>query len=145
MAKALDHWTGVERMTPEQAEELQENRRAMYVLQRLQILQFVCRQAGVSVPLQTMRDRRSSLSDECIVQLFGDNAFASKETPSSPFSPPLSSTPPSPPRPHIPQSDEGPLGFCVSLEFMFLVVIAVMIVLHSLNIGRIMLYSNSIF
>ncbi|KAJ1427352.1 hypothetical protein B484DRAFT_397219, partial [Ochromonadaceae sp. CCMP2298] len=51
---ALDHWTGRRRLAPETAEKLQNNRRVVYVLQRLQMLQHVCREAGMPVPLDLM-------------------------------------------------------------------------------------------
>jgi hypothetical protein len=68
---AVDHWTGVRRLSIQEAEKLSENRRAMYVMQRMQMLQSVCRQAAIPVPLELMMDRTTTLSDEVITQLFG--------------------------------------------------------------------------
>ncbi len=52
--RALKHWTGESRLPPEEALMLQDHRRVVYVLQRLQILQQVCREAGIKVPLDLM-------------------------------------------------------------------------------------------
>lgn len=56
--RALDHWTGRKRLSAEDAMEFQDNRRAIYVLQRLQMLQSVCYEAGIPVPLDYMLERR---------------------------------------------------------------------------------------
>ena len=56
--KALDHWTGRKRLSAEEAMEFQDHRRAIYVLQRLQMLQSVCYEAGIPVPLDYMLERR---------------------------------------------------------------------------------------
>lgn len=68
---ALDHWTGKNRLPPDEAEELSENRRVVYVLQRLQLLQSVCRASQVAVPFDHFIKGCSKLSDEAIIQTFG--------------------------------------------------------------------------
>ena len=42
---ALQHWTGVKRLSPDEAEKFVENRRAMYVMTKLRKLQEVCQEA----------------------------------------------------------------------------------------------------
>eukprot|EP01038_Epipyxis_sp_PR26KG_P004092 gene4092-5840_t len=68
--KALDHWTGVNRLPPDQAMQFMDHRRCVYVLQKLQIFQQVCKQAGLPVPLELMLKRKSELSNELIKKLF---------------------------------------------------------------------------
>lgn len=60
---ALKHWTGINRLPPEKAQHLQDNRRAMYVMQKLQILQAVCREAQLAVPLDHLVTGKRTLSD----------------------------------------------------------------------------------
>lgn len=68
---ALNHWTGKVRLPPEEAETLEENRRVVYVLQRLQMLQSVCRVSQISVPFDHFLKGRPCLSDEAIINTFG--------------------------------------------------------------------------
>lgn len=68
---ALNHWTGKARLPPEEAEALSDNRRVVYVLQRLQMLQSVCRASQVAVPFDHFIKGRSKLSDEAILHTFG--------------------------------------------------------------------------
>jgi hypothetical protein len=56
--KALNHWTGRNRLPPEEAQELQDNRRVMYVFQRFQLLQSVCYSAGIPVPLNLLLEKK---------------------------------------------------------------------------------------
>jgi hypothetical protein len=56
--KALNHWTGKNRLPPEQAMELQENRRVMYVFKRFQTLASVCQAAGIQVPLNLLIEKK---------------------------------------------------------------------------------------
>jgi thiol:disulfide interchange protein len=56
--KALNHWTGKNRLQPEQAMELQENRRVMYVFKRFQTLASVCQAAGIQVPLNLLIEKK---------------------------------------------------------------------------------------
>jgi len=73
---ALNHWTGKHRLQPEEAERLlAENRRVMYVLQRLQMLQSICREAQVSVPFDSFLKSRSKLTDKETINLFGIENF----------------------------------------------------------------------
>eukprot|EP01040_Poterioochromonas_malhamensis_P011380 gene11380-12403_t len=56
--KALDHWTGKNRLPPDEAVQLQDNRRCVYVLQRIQMLQSVCQAAGIAVPLDLLLEKK---------------------------------------------------------------------------------------
>jgi len=70
---ALNHWSGKQRLQPEEAERLlEENRRVMYVLQRLQMLQSICREAQVSVPFDSFLKSRSKLTEKEMISLFGN-------------------------------------------------------------------------
>ena len=85
---ALNHWTGKARLPPEEAEALSDNRRVVYVLQRLQMLQSVCRASQVAVPFDHFIKGRSKLSEEAILQTFGplinsSNSIHNKVTKSS--------------------------------------------------------------
>ena len=68
--KALQHWTGQKRLPPEEAEYLRDHRRSIYVLQRLQMLQMVCQEAGVKVPLDLMLEGKPRLPDSMIKTMF---------------------------------------------------------------------------
>jgi hypothetical protein len=67
---AIDHWTGVKRLDPEKAQQLQHNRRVVYVLQRFQMLQSVCKGLGMEIPLNHLLLGRSSLEPEMLPKLF---------------------------------------------------------------------------
>jgi hypothetical protein len=69
---ALNHWTGVSRLPPEEAELLQDNRRAVYVLKHLQILQSVCKEACIPVPLDHFLERKPKLSTNIVDKLLGN-------------------------------------------------------------------------
>lgn len=52
--KALRHWTNQNRLPPEEALALQDDRDVVYVLQKFQMLQAVCREALMPVPLDAV-------------------------------------------------------------------------------------------
>lgn len=60
--KALDHWSGIKRMSPEEASFLQDERRCLYVMGKLQILQGACREAQLQVPLDHFISGANELS-----------------------------------------------------------------------------------
>ncbi|CAM9808545.1 unnamed protein product, partial [Phaeothamnion confervicola] len=54
--RALRHWTGEERLPPEEAQSLTEdNYRVEAVFSRISALQAACHDAGISVPLNAVR------------------------------------------------------------------------------------------
>ncbi len=63
---AIDHWTNRNRLDPEKAQLLQNNRRVIYVLQQFQLLQNVCHSAGMPVPLDHLLLRKSELEPSII-------------------------------------------------------------------------------
>lgn len=67
---AIDHWTGKSRLMPEQANKLQNHRRVVYVLQRLQMLQHVCREANLPVPLDHLLNGLPELNSQYITSNF---------------------------------------------------------------------------
>lgn len=69
---ALDHWTGKNRLHPEEALKLQDNRRCIYVLQRLQMLQHVCHDAHIAVPFDLMITGKDKLPESFINSTFGE-------------------------------------------------------------------------
>eukprot|EP00601_Ochromonadales_sp_CCMP2298_P004628 CAMPEP_0173183494 /NCGR_PEP_ID=MMETSP1141-20130122/8422_1 /TAXON_ID=483371 /ORGANISM="non described non described, Strain CCMP2298" /LENGTH=164 /DNA_ID=CAMNT_0014106701 /DNA_START=169 /DNA_END=663 /DNA_ORIENTATION=- len=87
---ALDHWTGRRRLAPETAEKLQNNRRVVYVLQRLQMLQHVCREAGMPVPLDLMLSGAAEL-DSPVPDISTSGTNQATSPPSSSSSPSSSS------------------------------------------------------
>ncbi len=68
---AIKHWTNQVRLPPEESAKFQEHRRVMYVLQRFQILQSVCTEACIPVPLDHLLGKLPKLSDEIIAKFFG--------------------------------------------------------------------------
>eukprot|EP00931_Biecheleriopsis_adriatica_P052840 TRINITY_DN30810_c0_g1_i1.p1 TRINITY_DN30810_c0_g1~~TRINITY_DN30810_c0_g1_i1.p1 ORF type:complete len:181 (-),score=36.13 TRINITY_DN30810_c0_g1_i1:70-612(-) len=52
--RAVRHWTGVERLKPEECEDWQSNPRIMFVLAEFRRLEYVCKKAGLKVPLDTV-------------------------------------------------------------------------------------------
>ena len=75
---AIDHWTGKNRLTPEKAQLLQNNRRVVYVLQRFQLLQAVCREAGMSVPLDHLLSGKQELVSSLVNRLFGSQTVVER-------------------------------------------------------------------
>lgn len=69
--RAIKHWTGEERLPIEEAMALQDHRRVVYVLQRLQILQQVCRDAGIKVPLDLMLKGANQLPESFVTSVLG--------------------------------------------------------------------------
>lgn len=75
--RAMQHWTGIKRLPPDEAVKLQENRRVVYVLQRLQIFQSVFKQAGIpQVPLELFIQRATQVPDDLVKKLFGADILA---------------------------------------------------------------------
>jgi hypothetical protein len=64
--KAIAHWTGSNRLSPEEAATFQDHRRVVYVLQRFQMLQSVCYQAGTAIPMMNLLEKRYLDIDEFI-------------------------------------------------------------------------------
>lgn len=71
---AIDHWTNRNRLDPEKAQMLQNNRRVVYVLQQFQMLQNVCNRAEMPVPLDHLLLRKSELEPSIINGYFQDKA-----------------------------------------------------------------------
>jgi hypothetical protein len=67
---AIDHWTGKNRLDPEKAQLLQNNRRVVYVLQRFQMLQSVCKEALMPVPLDHLLAGKKELDQSVVAQYF---------------------------------------------------------------------------
>jgi hypothetical protein len=67
---AIDHWTGKNRLDPEKAQLLQNNRRVVYVLQRFQMLQSVCKEALMPVPLDHLLAGKKELDISVVAQYF---------------------------------------------------------------------------
>jgi hypothetical protein len=49
--RAINHWTGKQRLPPAEANKFQDNYQVMAVLQKVRRLQATCRDAGFGVPL----------------------------------------------------------------------------------------------
>jgi len=76
---AIDHWTNRKRLDPENAQKLQNDRRVVYVLQRFQMLQSVCQQAGMPVPLDHLLLRKTEVDPNLVKQYFKDEPVKSSE------------------------------------------------------------------
>jgi hypothetical protein len=50
--RAINHWTGKNRLPPDQTLKFQDNYRVMAVLARVRKLQAICQDAGFGVPLE---------------------------------------------------------------------------------------------
>lgn len=81
---AIDHWTNRKRLDPENAQKLQNDRRVVYVLQRFQMLQSVCQQAGMPVPLDHLLLRKTEVDPNLIKQYFKDEPVKSSEPVNAP-------------------------------------------------------------
>lgn len=69
---AINHWTNRKRLDAEKAQQLQNDRRVVYVLQRFQMLQSVCQQAGMPVPLDHLLTRKTEVDPSIVKQYFKD-------------------------------------------------------------------------
>jgi len=54
VSKAVRHWAGIERLSPEECEDWQSDGQIMFVLAELRRLEHCCRKAGMKVPLHTV-------------------------------------------------------------------------------------------
>ena len=69
---ALDHWTGVRRLSTEVYEKKLENdRRVNYVHHKLMLLQSACKETSIKVPLDHMIGRRRELDAHALTTSFG--------------------------------------------------------------------------
>jgi hypothetical protein len=69
---ALDHWSGIKRMPPEiYSKRLETDRRVNAVYPKLKLLQSVCMQANMKVPLDHMLDGRAELDSYALTTCFG--------------------------------------------------------------------------
>jgi len=57
----MKHWTGENRLPPEQAEKLMGDYRVLVVLHKIKALQTACQRAGLPVPLDKVLWRETSL------------------------------------------------------------------------------------
>lgn len=77
--KAIDHWTGKHRLAPEEATRFEENKDVIYVLQRLQILQAVCRDCLISIPIDLFFNRSTSLHPTIIELILKEHGYTVNE------------------------------------------------------------------
>jgi len=70
---AIQHWTGKNRLPPEEASHLQNSKSVMYVFARFGKLQMACRQAKMGVPLDHIMQRLPKLKIELITRVFGED------------------------------------------------------------------------
>lgn len=69
---ALDHWTGLRRLSPEIYEQkLEQDRRVSCVHQKLVLLQAACNEAPMKVPLDHMINGRRELDSYTLTTTFG--------------------------------------------------------------------------
>ena len=74
--RAIKHWTNEKRLSPEEASVFQDNYRVMSVLQKINNLQKICRQAGIPVPLEIFLHRKPELSINFLSKSFGTDVGA---------------------------------------------------------------------
>lgn len=70
--KALLHWTNQNRLPPKEAQFLQDSRDVIYVLQRFQMVQSVCREALLPVPLDLLLSGTKTLPQTIVDSLLLD-------------------------------------------------------------------------
>jgi hypothetical protein len=75
---AINHWTGKNRLDPDKAQHLQNHRRVMYVFQRFQMLQAVCKDALMPVPLDHLLNKKIEL-DLAVVRQYLPQALSKPE------------------------------------------------------------------
>jgi hypothetical protein len=69
---ALDHWTGIRRLPPEvYSKKLENDRRVNAVYPKLKLLQSLCSEANIKVPLDHMLDRKRELDSYMLTTSFG--------------------------------------------------------------------------
>ena len=83
--KAIKHWTRETILPLEEALQLQDNRRVVYVLQRLQMLQSVAKDARMSVPLDCLLSGRPNVTTDYLDRVYGShwNSVEKKEVTAS--------------------------------------------------------------
>lgn len=69
--RALKHWTNQQRLSPEEAQTLQDNRDVVYVFQRFQMISAVCKQADLPVPLDLILSRSAELPKAITDKMLG--------------------------------------------------------------------------
>eukprot|EP01031_Cornospumella_fuschlensis_P036847 gene36847-44697_t len=77
--KALKHWTNQNRLPPEEAMKLQEHRRVVYVLQRFQMIQSVCRDALVPIPLDLILAGQTKIHAGIVSMIFKAHGYEFNE------------------------------------------------------------------
>lgn len=70
---AIDHWTGKNRLPPDEAARLQNHRRVMYVFQRFTVLSQVCKEARMGVPLDHLLLGLPELKQEVIISTYRED------------------------------------------------------------------------
>lgn len=70
---AVNHWTGMKRLPPEEAIKLQRNRRVAYCFERIAKFQQCCKEAGMATPLDNLLQRQRKLPYKLVQQHFGDD------------------------------------------------------------------------
>lgn len=71
--RAIQHWTGQNRLPAEEAVKLTDHRRVVYVLQRLQMLQSVSKEALIGVPFDQFISGATRVPDDLAIKLFGED------------------------------------------------------------------------
>jgi hypothetical protein len=71
VGRAMKHWTNEHRLPHEEALQFQDNYRVVSVLQKINLLQNCCRQAGITVPLELFIARRPEMGVEFLSKSFG--------------------------------------------------------------------------
>ncbi|RYH20427.1 hypothetical protein EON65_23460 [archaeon] len=77
--KALKHWTNQHRLSPEEAMQFQEHRRVIYVLQRFQMVQAVCRDALIPIPLELVSQGKTKIHKGIVSQIYKAHGYVLEE------------------------------------------------------------------
>ena len=75
MQVAVNHWIGTNRLNAQEVSRLFENRRVIYVYQRIQMIQHACVTAGIQVPFDHVLKRLDHLNFKTAIKCFENSAY----------------------------------------------------------------------
>eukprot|EP01035_Chromulina_nebulosa_P018447 gene18447-24154_t len=78
---AINHWTGVKRLNAQDVTKLFENRRVVYVYQRVQMIQHACLTAGIPVPFDHFVNKKDHLNFKVTIKYFGFDIIEDSDFP----------------------------------------------------------------
>lgn len=74
--KALKHWTGINRLPPDESQKFMESGNINFIFERVRLLQGTCKACGMGFPLDHFLSRKKVLRPELVEKHFGKDCFA---------------------------------------------------------------------